>query len=131
MQAQANPTRMPGHKRGITLVEVLIVVSIMAVLALVVVAVTRKFASRAKNVTRLSNVRQAGTALLADATEKNGRCEFFSGGETGAAMDVRPYNIVRDALNIPRDANNEDLCAIFTGIPPSSPRMSSTGTATP
>lgn len=37
----------------------------------------------------------------------------FPAGGAGAGIDLRPYNIVRDALNIPRDANNEGLCAIM------------------
>jgi prepilin-type N-terminal cleavage/methylation domain-containing protein len=73
--------RSSFKRRGFTLVELLVVITIIAVLAGVVFAVTNSMKARAAASKSLSEVRQAGTLLLAKAAESNGRCQYFLGGK--------------------------------------------------
>lgn len=110
--ARANPPAphlMTHHhrRRGFTVVELLVSIAIVLILATAIFAVLKQARNRAQTVKRLNNVRTAGTILLGKAFDMNGRCAFFAGGQSGG-FDLRPYNIVRDALGIPRGTN--DVC---------------------
>jgi prepilin-type N-terminal cleavage/methylation domain-containing protein len=104
-----NPSR-PVRRKGFTLVEVLVCISIIAVLATVVALVLRSADKRARAVKRLSDIRQAGTVLMAKASETNGRCAYFAGGSSGG-FDVRAYNIVREGTGVP--VTNKDACEVM------------------
>ncbi len=91
---------IPSTRRGFTHVEVLVVIVIIAVLATVVISITRQMQQSAQASTRLSNMRQAGSLLLGHASEKNGRCSYFSEGNS-TAWDYRPSIILRKQLELP------------------------------
>lgn len=90
-QIQALPVR-----RGITLVELLVVIAIIAALAGIVIGITLRVQQSAQAATRLSNMRQAGALLLGIASDRNGRCSYFSGG--AGNFEYRHYLMVRDEL---------------------------------
>lgn len=85
-------------RRGFTLVELLVVITIIAVLAGVVFSLTRSIKARAAASKSVSEVRQAGTLLLAKAADSNGRCQYFSG--SNGAFNLRPYFMIRNELGI-------------------------------
>lgn len=85
-------------RHGFTLVELLVVITIILVLAAIVISVTRKVQQSAQASNRLSDVRQAGSMLLNLATENNGRCSFFAGGNS--AWEYRPYLILLKELSL-------------------------------
>jgi prepilin-type processing-associated H-X9-DG protein len=101
------PNRLP--RRGFSLVEILVVITIIIVLAGVIMAVTGRIKDRAMAATRLANVRQAGTLLLGKAGEMSGRCSYFYGGSGG--FDFRPYIMVRGELGVATDASY--ICEIM------------------
>lgn len=66
----------PGPKpaaRGITLVELLVVITIIVVLAAISTVGIARVRSAARGATCTSNLRQLGTAILSYATDKNGQ----------------------------------------------------------
>lgn len=73
-------TQVQPSCRGFTLVESLVLILLIAALAAVVITIVARVQESAKASTRLSNIRQAGTVLLAIATDRNGRCSYFSEG---------------------------------------------------
>ena len=81
-----------SSRRGFTLVELLVVILIVVVLAALAFTVTRKVQQNAKATTRLSDIRQAGSMLLAMASENNGRCSFFAGGNSGWNYSSLPHD---------------------------------------
>lgn len=85
-------------RNGFTLTELLVVITIIIVLAGVVTAVTRNIKERAGAAKRISDVRQAGSILLAKASETNGRSQYFSGGS--GSFEFRPYYIVKTRLGL-------------------------------
>jgi prepilin-type N-terminal cleavage/methylation domain-containing protein len=85
-------------KNGFTLTELLVVIAIIIVLAGVVTAVTRNTKERAGAAKRISDVRQAGSILLAKASETNGRGQYFSGGS--GSFELRPYYIIKTELGL-------------------------------
>lgn len=97
-------TRQPAF----TLVELLVVIAIVAVLAVIGFYVSRSTTNKATAVKSLSNLRQSGSVLLADAQEKNNRLNLFSGGSTGG-FDERAYNIVRSNLGMPQEKWNNQI----------------------
>lgn len=97
-------------RRGFTLVEVLVTISIIAVLAAVLVGVIRGVDKKARATKRMSDIRQSGTILLAKANEMNGRCSYFAGGASGG-FDLRAYNIVRQGSGVP--VTSTDVCEIM------------------
>lgn len=90
----------PTIRRGYTLVELLVVVTIVAVLATIVFSVASKMRESAQASKRLSNMRQSGMLLLGLAGENNGRCSYFAGGQS-TAWNHRPYLIIRKQLKLP------------------------------
>ena len=82
--------------RGFTLVEMLIVVVIIAILAVVVSAISFRIKGSAESVVRLSNIRQSGIVLMSIAADNNGRHAYFAGGNGN--FQRRPYLMVRDHL---------------------------------
>ena len=97
--------RPATRRRGFSLVELLVVITIVIVLAAVTIGLTRRLQTRAESATAFNNLRQSGMILLSDAQEKNSRLEFFSGGASGG-FDLRPYNIVRAYLGYDRSRWN-------------------------
>jgi prepilin-type N-terminal cleavage/methylation domain-containing protein/prepilin-type processing-associated H-X9-DG protein len=91
-------------RRGFTLVELLVVITMIVVLAGVVFTLTRRIRDKAAASKSLSDIRQAGTILLAKASETNGRCQYFSG--SNGAFDFRPYFIIRNELGIDLKQSN-------------------------
>jgi prepilin-type N-terminal cleavage/methylation domain-containing protein len=89
--------------RGFTLVEVLVVMAMIAVLAMVVLTITRRVQQSAQASNRLSNMRQAGSMLLGLASENNGRCSYYAGGSEG--WDYRPYLILLKELGLSSGQN--------------------------
>jgi prepilin-type N-terminal cleavage/methylation domain-containing protein/prepilin-type processing-associated H-X9-DG protein len=100
----------PRRPRGFTVVELLVSIAIVVILATAIFAVLKQARNRAQTVKRLNNIRTSGSILLGKAQDMNGRASFFAGGQSGG-FDLRPYNIVRDALGIPRGA--KDVCEIM------------------
>jgi prepilin-type N-terminal cleavage/methylation domain-containing protein/prepilin-type processing-associated H-X9-DG protein len=84
--------------RGFTLVELLVVITIILVLAGVTVTMTRKFKDKAATAKRMADVRQAGTILLAKASENNGQCRLFQGGSGN--FEFRPFQVVMTDLGV-------------------------------
>lgn len=98
---------MQRSRPGFTLVELLVVITIIAVLAAITFTVSTKLRTRAEGVKAFNNIRQCGMILLSDAQEKNNRVEFFSGGGTGG-FNIRAYNIVRSYMQYePSRWNNQ------------------------
>ena len=95
---QALPVR-----RGFTLVELLLVIVMIAALAAIVLATTRKIQQSAQATNRLATMRQAGSLLLAVASENNGRCSFYAGGNSG--WEYRPYLILLKELSLTSEKN--------------------------
>jgi prepilin-type N-terminal cleavage/methylation domain-containing protein len=89
------------RSRGFTLVELLVVITIVVILASVTFSIASKMMARAASATAFSNLRQSGMILLSDAQEKGNKLSFFSGGASGG-FDLRPYNIVRAHLGKPQ-----------------------------
>jgi prepilin-type N-terminal cleavage/methylation domain-containing protein len=85
-------------RSGFTLIELLVVITIIAALAGVTFFLTRNMKQPAMASKSMSDVRLAGTMLLAKAADTNGRCQYFSGSNGG--FDFRPYFIIRDELEI-------------------------------
>ncbi len=71
------PLRNPSRHLGFTLVEVMVVISIIAVLALVVVAMTRKIKQKALQTNALSSLRQVAVFSVAYSTEENGNINTY------------------------------------------------------
>jgi prepilin-type N-terminal cleavage/methylation domain-containing protein len=86
-------------RRGFTLVEVLVVIVIIAALAAIVFTVTRRIQQSAQASSRFSNMRQAGSLLLGIASDNNGRCSFYAGGNSG--WEYRPYLLLLKELGLP------------------------------
>ena len=99
--------RLP--RRGFSLIEILVVITIIIVLAGVIMVMTGRIKDRAMAATRLANMRQSGMLLLGKAAEMGGRCSYFYGGSGG--FDFRPYLMVRGELGIATDANY--ICEIM------------------
>ncbi|MEO5713740.1 MAG: type II secretion system protein [Luteolibacter sp.] len=66
-------SRRQGMSRGFTLVEVLIVISIIAVLALVVTSIAKKVRGSASSAVCVNQMKQIGNALLMFTQENQGR----------------------------------------------------------
>lgn len=96
-----------SSRRGFTLVELLVVISIIAVLAAIVLASTRKIQQSAQASNRLANLRQAGSLLLGVAGDNNGRCSFYAGGNSG--WEYRTYLILLKEVGLPnhKDYNTD------------------------
>jgi prepilin-type N-terminal cleavage/methylation domain-containing protein len=75
-------------RNGFTLTELLVVITIIAVLAGIAFTATSKLKERAGAAKRISDVRQARAILLAKASDTSGRCQYFSGGS--GSFDFRP-----------------------------------------
>ena len=89
-------TKPRSIHRGFTLVEMLIVVVIIAILAVVVSAISLRIRESANSATRLSSIRQSGIVLMTIAADNNGRHIYFAGGNGNFGR--RPYIMVRDYL---------------------------------
>jgi hypothetical protein len=63
-------------------------------------------------------MRQAGTILLGIASDNNGRCSFFAGGNS--AWDYRPYLMIRKELGLESDDSVEIMHWDTKKLPPSS-----------
>ena len=61
-----------GKSRGMTLVEILVVIAILAVLAVIVLAVSRRMLESANRVTCTNNLRSLAVALNGYAAENGG-----------------------------------------------------------
>lgn len=117
-----NMTR--SSRSGFTLVEVLVTVTIIAALAAIILSVTRKLQQSAAASNRLSAIHQAGSLLLGLASENNGRCSYFAGGNS--AWDYRHYLILRNEMGAIKETGasgkNTDYVAIMhwdaTRLPP-------------
>jgi prepilin-type N-terminal cleavage/methylation domain-containing protein len=95
--------KLPTHKKrafrrsGFTLVEQLVVITIIVSLAAIIINVTYRLRARAESVNAFNHIRQSGMILLGNAQENNSRLELFAGGATGG-FEIRAYNIVRANL---------------------------------
>lgn len=93
---------------GFTLVELLVVISIVAVLAAIAIGFTQRISARAASATAMSNLRQCGIVFMTKASEKNSSLSFFSGGASGG-FDERAYNMIRDYFGKPKGTWNNEL----------------------
>lgn len=83
---------------GFTLVELLVVITIVVILSVAVFAVTGKVREKARASTRLSDIRESGAMLLTFAAENNGRCAYFSGGSGN--FEYRPYIMISREIQL-------------------------------
>jgi prepilin-type N-terminal cleavage/methylation domain-containing protein len=93
---------------GFTLVELLVVISIVAILAAVAIGFTQRISARASSATAMSNLRQCGIILMTKASEKNNQLSFFSGGASGG-FDQRAYNMIREYFGKPQSMWNNEV----------------------
>lgn len=116
-----SPHPLPDNssRRGFTLVELLVVILIVVVLAALSFTITRKVQQNAQATKRLSDIRQAGSMLLAMAGENNGRCSFFAGGNSG--WNYRHYLMIRKELGMTGDEPVEMLHWDIKKLPPALP----------
>lgn len=102
--------------RGFTLVELLIVIAIVAVLATLATMAAQMGLAKAAGARALSNLRQSGAVLLADAMEKGGKMQY-SVDASGTGIGQLPYNIVRRELGLrwgsKDETGNPELCPIM------------------
>jgi prepilin-type N-terminal cleavage/methylation domain-containing protein len=89
---------MHFKRNGFTLTELLVVITIIAVLAGIAFTARSQLVERAGAAKRISDVRQAGAMLLAKASDTSGLCQYFSGGN--GAFDLRPYFIVKTGMGL-------------------------------
>jgi len=97
-----------GRRPGFTLTELLIVISIIAVLAAIATGLVRNGLSRADSAKAMSHLRQCGVILVTKAQESHNRLSLFSGGGSGG-FDERAYNIVRAYFGNPPGTWNNQL----------------------
>lgn len=119
--------KIPIKRNGFTLTELLVVITIIAVLAGIVFTATRNLKERAGAAKRISDVRQAGAIFLAKASESNGRCQYFSGGS--GSFEFRPYYIVKAELGLNiYDSIETDIMSWDTSkLPPKLPAWNCRG----
>jgi prepilin-type N-terminal cleavage/methylation domain-containing protein len=72
MKHEKTPSHVSPDRRGFTLVEMLVVITIIAVLAALTLVTTRNIKSRAYQANAMSSLRQVAAFNLAYATENNG-----------------------------------------------------------
>lgn len=107
MNPRLRTSRTFRSPAGFTLVELLVVIGIVVLLAGLALTMVNRSMARARSANAMSNLRQCGMILLADASEKGDRLNFFSGGASGG-FDLRAYNIVRAFLGKPQgEWNNQ------------------------
>jgi prepilin-type N-terminal cleavage/methylation domain-containing protein len=114
-----HPLPDTSSRRGFTLVELLVVILIVVVLAALSFTITRKVQQNAQATKRLSDIRQAGSMLLAMASENSGRCSFFAGGNSG--WNYRHYLMIRKELGLTGDELVEILHWDSRKLPPALP----------
>lgn len=110
----------PKHRatsRGMTLVEILVVITIIVVLAaLTTVGVTR-IRSAARGATCTSNLRQLGAAMISYATDKNGQLPPLHdfNGENDRFQGIWPANIA-DGGYLPRVRDKSGNMSTGAGV---------------
>jgi len=89
---------MPRSRPGFSLIELLVVVSIIAILACLVLPATRLVREAARGVACSSNLRQLGMGFMVYADEDGGRFPPFADGAYPTACLYRFYpNLLHDA----------------------------------
>lgn len=82
-------TRAPSHRAGITLLELLVVIGIIALLAGLLLPVAESVLAKARSTECASNLRQVGMAVHAWATDHGG---YFPRIESDPAGEVKVYD---------------------------------------
>ncbi len=110
MLLSLNDSRRPRSRSGFTLVELLVVIGMIVVLASLAFTLSTRMIAAARATECLNRLRQCGTLMTTAANENNSRIRAFKEGE--GMLDFRPYFILADRLELPR----EPYSAHFEGM---------------
>ena len=91
------PRRLPAF----TLVELLVVITIVIVLAALAFTMLRRGKTAAERASCINRLRQVANMLISSATDNGGRLQVIRDGS--GEFDFLPYFIVRDQLELPAE----------------------------
>jgi prepilin-type N-terminal cleavage/methylation domain-containing protein len=102
------------HRKGFTLVEILVVIGIVALLVGILLPVISRARESSKRTTCMSNLRAIGQALTAYANEHKGQFPRVKWNPTGPVVDLPPTSDVPpDAPDPFTHAGSNDVTAAF------------------
>ncbi|NNC90692.1 MAG: type II secretion system protein [Akkermansiaceae bacterium] len=104
----------PFHRsrRGFTLVELLVTITIVITLAALIIAFTKGAFQAADSARCLERLRQSGAIMVGAAASQNNRIRIFKGG--AGSFDQRPYFILRDEMNLPDESYDAHFATLST-----------------
>lgn len=94
-----------NHSSGFTLVELLVVITIIATLAALLFPLAKHMKAGAQAAQSISRIRQCGTIVLQKASENNNFLWIHAYGSAVNMEDLRLYGMVQEATGI----NKEDV----------------------
>jgi len=112
----AAATGTPSSPAGFTLVELLVVISIVLTLAALTFGVVVKMRQRADNILAISNMRQIGAAIASYMTEYDHLPTFMDVGVSAAYSTNNPYtqaSVLQPYLSISEPTSKTQYALIF------------------